>query len=127
MFLTSDSVSRLSQKNHGIFDTPQATTYPQPYKHGLTRRKPSDMDAGLAVVFAAVVASLGGIAVAIIQMRNLTKENRTDHAMVQKRLDTVIDMVGKTSAKLTSHLDWHVIKEPSKDQKVKQVATRKKK
>jgi len=85
------------------------------------------MDAGLAVVFAAVVASLGGIAVAILQMRNLTEENRTDHAIVQKRLDTVIDMVGKTSAKLTSHLDWHVIKEPSKDQKVKQVATRKKK
>ena len=85
------------------------------------------MDAGLAVVFAAVVASLGGIAVAIIQMRNLANENRTDHAMVQKRLDTVIDMVGKTSAKLTSHLDWHVTKEPSKDQKVKQVATRKKK
>ena len=85
------------------------------------------MDAGLAVVFAAVVASLGGIAVAIIQMRNLTEENRADHAIVQKRLDTVIDMVGKTSAKLTSHLDWHVTKEPSKDQKVKQVATRKKK
>ena len=85
------------------------------------------MDAGLAVVFAAVVASLGGIAVAILQMRNLTEENRADHAIVQKRLDTVIDMVGKTSAKLTSHLDWHVTKEPSKDQKVKQVATRKKK
>jgi hypothetical protein len=39
-------------------------------------------------------------------------------------------MVGKTSAKLTSHLDWHVntsTKEPRKDPKVKQVATRKKK
>ena len=93
----------------------------------MTARKSSDMDAGLAVVFAAVVASLGGIAVAILQMRNLTEENRADHAIVQKRLDTVIDMVGKTSAKLTSHLDWHVTKEPSKDQKVKQVATRKKK
>ena len=88
------------------------------------------MDAGLAVVFAAVVAALGGIVVAIIQMRNLANENRTDHAIVQKRLDTVIDMVGKTSAKLTNHLEWHVnssIKEPSKDPKVKQVATRKKK
>ena len=88
------------------------------------------MDAGLAVVFAVVVAALGGIAVAILQMRNLAEENRTDHAMVQKRLDTVIDMVGKTSAKLTSQLDWHVnssTKEPSKDPKVKQVATRKKK
>ena len=48
------------------------------------------MDAGLAVVFAAVVAALGGIVVAIIQMRNLANENRTDHAIVQKRLDTVL-------------------------------------
>jgi len=84
------------------------------------------MDAGLAVVLAAVVAALGGIIVAIIQMKNLAKENRSDHALVQKRLDTVIDMVGKQGAKLTSHLDWHLTKEP-KDQKVKQVATRKKK
>ena len=86
------------------------------------------MDAGLAVVFAAVVAALGGIIVAIIEMRNLAKENRKDHAIVQKRLDNLIDMVGKQGAKLTSHLDWHLTtKEPSKDLKVKQVATRKKK
>jgi len=86
------------------------------------------MDAGLAVVFAAVVAALGGIIVAIIEMRNLAKENRKDHAIVQKRLDNLIDMVGKQGAKLTSHLDWHLTKEPSKDpSKVKQVATRKKK
>ena len=85
------------------------------------------MDAGLAVVFAAVVAALGGIIVAIIAMRNLAKENRKDHAIVQKRLDNLIDMVGKQGAKLTSHLDWHLTKEPSKDLKVKQVATRKKK
>lgn len=88
------------------------------------------MDAGLAAVFAAAVAALGGIIIAIMQMRTLSKENRTDHAVVQKRLDTVIDMVGKTSAKLTSHLDWHVTsstKEPRTDRQVKQVATRKKK
>ena len=86
------------------------------------------MDAGLAVVFAAVVASLGGIAVAIIQMRNLTEENRTDPALVQTRLDTVIDMVAKQGTRLTGHLDWHRTKEPRKDPtRVKQVATRKKK
>jgi uncharacterized membrane-anchored protein YhcB (DUF1043 family) len=86
------------------------------------------MDAGLAVVFAAVIAALGGIIIAIIGMRNLAKENRADHAIVQKRLDTVIDMVGKQGAKLTSHIDWHLTKEPSKDPStVKQVATRKKK
>ena len=85
------------------------------------------MDAGLAVVLAAVVAALGGIIVAIIQMKNLATENRNDHAIVQKRLDNLIDMVAKQGAKLTSHLDWHVTKEPSKDLKVKQVASSKKK
>jgi hypothetical protein len=86
------------------------------------------MDAGLAAVFAAVVAALGGIIVAIIQMKNLATENRNDHAIVQKRLDNLIDMVGKQGAKLTSHLDWHVTKEPSGSlTKTKQVATRKKK
>ena len=86
------------------------------------------MDAGLAAVFAAVVAALGGIIVAIIQMKNLATENRNDHAIVQKRLDNLIDMVAKQGAKLTSHLDWHITKEPSGSlTKTKQVATRKKK
>ena len=40
----------------------------------------------------------------------------------------LIDMVGKQGARLTSHLDWHVTKEPSGSlTKTKQVATRKKK
>ena len=85
------------------------------------------MDAGLATVIAAAVATLGAILVAIVQLKGFRQENKEDHAMVQKRLDTVIDMVGKQGAKLTSHLDWHVVKEPSKDRKVTQVATRKKK
>ena len=85
------------------------------------------MDAGLATVLAAAVATFGGIVVALMQLKGLREENKQDHAVVQKRLDTVIDMVGKQGAKLTSHLDWHLTKEPTKDQKVKQVATRKKK
>ena len=85
------------------------------------------MDAGLATVLAAAVATFGAIIIAIIQLKGFRDENRADHAVVQKRLDTVIDMVGKQGAKLTSHLDWHLTKEPSKDQTVKQVATRKKK
>ena len=85
------------------------------------------MDAGLATVLAAAVATLGAIVITIIQLNGFRQENKDDHAIVQKRLDTVIDMVGKQGAKLTSHLDWHVVKEPSKDLKVKQVATRKKK
>ena len=85
------------------------------------------MDAGLATVLAAAVATFGGIVVALMQLKGLRDENKADHAIVQKRLDNLIDMVGKQGAKLTSHLDWHLTKEPTKDQKVKQVATRKKK
>ena len=85
------------------------------------------MDAGLATVLAAAVATFGGIVVALMQLKGFREENKADHAIVQKRLDTVIDMVGKQGAKLTSHLDWHLTKEPSKDHTVKQVATRKKK
>ena len=86
------------------------------------------MDAGLATVLAAAVATLGGMIVAIMQLKGFREENREDHAVVQKRLDNLIDMVGKQGARLTSNLDWHVTtKEPSKDRKVKPVATRKKK
>lgn len=85
------------------------------------------MDAGYATVLAAAVASFGGIIIAIMQLKGFRDENRADHAVVQKRLDNLIDMVGKQGARLTSHLDWHLTEEPSKDQKVKQVATRKKK
>jgi hypothetical protein len=86
------------------------------------------MDIGLATVFAAAIATLGGIVVTIMQLKQVRDENRADHQVVQKRLDNLIDMVGKQGAKLTSHLDWHLTKEPSKDlSKVKQVATRKKK
>ena len=85
------------------------------------------MDAGYATVLAAAVATFGGIIIALMQLKGFRDENRADHAVVQKRLDNLIDMVGKQGARLTSHLDWHLTKEPSKDQKVKQVATRKKK
>ena len=85
------------------------------------------MDAGLATVLAAAVATFGGIIIALMQLKGFREENRADHAVVQKRLDNLIDMVGKQGARLTSHLDWHLTKEPSKDLKVKQVATRKKK
>ncbi len=66
------------------------------------------MDAGLSAVLAAIVAALGGIIIAILQIKSFRKENSADHAMVQKRLDTVIDMVARTSAKMTNHLEWHV-------------------
>lgn len=79
------------------------------------------MDMGVSAVLAAFIATAGGVLVAVIQLRSFRKENRDDHALVQKRLDTVIDMVAKTSSRLTDHLEWH--KEPSKTRK--QVAARK--
>ncbi len=86
------------------------------------------MDAGYATVLAAAVATFGGIIIALVQLKGFRDENRADHAVVQKRLDNLIDMVGKQGARLTSHLDWHVTKEPSGSlTKTKQVATRKKK
>lgn len=86
------------------------------------------MDVGYATVLAAAIATFGGIIVAIMQLKEVRDENRADHAVVQKRLDNLIDMVGKQGARLTSHLDWHVTKEPSGSlTKTKQVATRKKK
>ena len=75
------------------------------------------MDAGLATVLAAAVATLGAIVITLIQLKGFRQENKDDHAMVQKRLDTVIDMVGKQGAKLTSHLDWHLDKKPAEDPK----------
>ena len=75
------------------------------------------MDAGLATVLAAAVATFGGMIIAIMQLKGFREENRTDHAVVQKRLDNLIDMVGKQGARMTSHLDWHLDKKQSEDPK----------
>ena len=58
------------------------------------------MDAGLATVLAAAVATLGGIVIAIMQLKGFRDENRADHAVVQKRLDnlrTAVPNRGSTS------------------------------
>ena len=75
------------------------------------------MDAGLATVLAAAVATLGAIVITLIQLNGFRQENKDDHAIVQKRLDTVIDMVGKQGVRLTSHLDWHLDKKPAEEPK----------
>ena len=75
------------------------------------------MDAGLATVLAAAVATFGAIIITIIQLRGFRQENKDDHAVVQKRLDTVIDMVAKQGSRMTSHLDWHLDKKPAKEPK----------
>ena len=75
------------------------------------------MDAGYATVLAAAVATLGAIIITIIQLNGFRQENKDDHAIVQKRLDTVIDMVGKQGARMTSHLDWHLDKKQAEEPK----------
>jgi hypothetical protein len=73
------------------------------------------MDAGLATVLAAAVATFGAIIITIIQIRGFRQENKDDHAVVQKRLDNLIDMVGKQGARMTSHLDWHLDKKQTEN------------
>ena len=75
------------------------------------------MDGGLATVLAAAVATFGAIIITFIQLKGFRQENRDDHAIVQKRLDTVIDMVAKQGSRMTSHLDWHLDKKPAEDPK----------
>ena len=75
------------------------------------------MDAGYATVLAAAVATLGAIVITLIQLNGFRQENKDDHAVVQKRLDTVIDMVAKQGARMTSHLDWHLDKNPAEEPK----------
>ena len=75
------------------------------------------MDGGLATVLAAAVATLGAIIITLIQLNGFRQENKDDHAVVQKRLDNLIDMVGRQGARMTSHLDWHLDKKPAEEPK----------
>jgi hypothetical protein len=77
------------------------------------------MDGGLAAVFAAIVTAIGGIGIALVQMRQLRVENRDDHATVTARLDRVVDIVTDTSTKLSSHLAWHITKPTEEIPRVK--------
>jgi len=93
------------------------TTCQLQFKHGLTARRLCEMDAGLATVLAAAVATFGAIIITIIQLRGFRQENKDDHAVVQKRLDNLIDMVGRQGARMTSHLDWHLDKKQTENPK----------
>lgn len=62
------------------------------------------MDAGLATVLAAVIASAGAIIVALLQFR---KENRQDHAVVVDRIDRLTDSVERVEGKVDSHINDH--------------------
>ena len=70
------------------------------------------MDAGWALVLAAVVTAVGGIIVSVLQQ--FKKENSKDHAYVrgmltmlygsQRRIETKVD---KVDERLTGHLEFH--------------------
>ena len=70
------------------------------------------MDAGWALILAAVVTAVGGIIVAVLQ--KFKKENNQDHAYVrgmltmlygsQRRIETKVD---KVDERLSNHLSFH--------------------
>lgn len=64
------------------------------------------MDAGIAAVLGAVIATVGGIIVAIID--KFRKENRRDHGAVMDALDRVSNTVERVEGKVDSHIEWHL-------------------
>lgn len=62
------------------------------------------MDAGIATVLAATVASGGAIIVALFQFRT---ENRKDHAVVVDRIDRLTNSVERVEDKVDSHINDH--------------------
>ena len=63
------------------------------------------MDAGIAAVLGAVVATVGGIIVALID--KFRKENHADHAKVMDVLDRVSTTVDRVEGKVDRHIEWH--------------------
>ena len=64
------------------------------------------MDAGIAAVLGAVIATVGGIIVAIID--KFRKENRRDHGAVMDVLDRVSNTMERVEGKVDSHIEWHL-------------------
>lgn len=69
------------------------------------------MDAGLAAVFVGVITTIGGIVVAVIQLRGLREENKNDHAVVQHQLANILNGLFRVDSKVdgvTDRLDKHI-------------------
>lgn len=64
------------------------------------------MDAALASVVVAFIASIGGILIAVIQKSR--KENKGDHNMVKECIDLLRDDVKNIDRKLDNHMEWHM-------------------
>ncbi len=63
------------------------------------------IDNGLALVMVAIVTTVGGIIVALIQL--FKKENREDHALVMDAIRSVYKSVSRVEDKVDKHLVWH--------------------
>ncbi len=69
-----------------------------------------------AIVIAAVITALGGLAGVIVkQVRDLRRENRQDHGVVMLKLNlvsrsmnAVSDKLDKVNDRLNDHIDWHL-------------------
>ena len=64
------------------------------------------MDAALASVVVAFIASIGGVLIAVIQKSR--KENKGDHSMVKECIDLLRDDVKNIDRKLDNHMEWHM-------------------
>lgn len=64
------------------------------------------MDAALASVVVAFIASIGGVLIAVIQKSR--KENKGDHNMVKQCVDLLRDDVKNIDRKLDNHMEWHM-------------------
>lgn len=69
-----------------------------------------------AIVIAAVITALGGLAGVIVkQVRDLRRENRQDHGVVMLKLNlvsrsmnAVSEKLDKVNDRLNDHIDWHL-------------------
>jgi len=64
------------------------------------------VDSAIASVIVALIASIGGILIAVIQKSR--KENKNDHNMVKECIDLLRDDVKNVDHKLDNHMEWHM-------------------
>lgn len=64
------------------------------------------MDTGTAAVLGALITTVGGIIVAVIN--KFRKENHEDHDKVRQALDRVSHTMDRVEGKVDSHINWHL-------------------
>ena len=64
------------------------------------------MDTGTAAVLGALITTVGGVLVALIN--KFRKENHEDHDRVRHALERVSNTIDRVEGKVDSHLEWHI-------------------